>query len=120
MQYVNTGPPNNYTAVSQQGYACQSSPGWSTAPPGYSVAPFSGCNVPTQWYNYTSKIYRWSNELRLQSKENGGWLHWLIGTYWERTRIDTSDFYAIPGLVPSGAAFQYYASYYNVTKPQRP
>jgi iron complex outermembrane receptor protein len=120
MQYVNTGPPNDYTAVSQQGFACQTSPGWSTAPSGYAVAPFSGCNVPTQWYNYTEKIYRWSNELRLQSKEDGGWLHWLIGTYWERTRIDTSDYYAIPGLVPSGDAFQSYASYYNITKPPRP
>ena len=23
MQYVNTGPPNNYTAVNRQGFACQ-------------------------------------------------------------------------------------------------
>ena len=72
MQYVNTGPPNNYTAVSQQGFTCQTGPGWSAIPPGYQTAPFTGCNVPTQYYNYTSKIYRWSNELRLQSKEDSG------------------------------------------------
>jgi iron complex outermembrane recepter protein len=115
MQYVNTGPPNNYTAVSRQGFTCLTSPGW---PPGTS-APFSGCNVPTQSYNYTSKVYRWSHELRLQSKENGGWFHWLLGGYWERTRQDISDYYAIPGLQPSGSAFQYYASYYGVSKPAR-
>ena len=56
----------------------------------------------------------------MQSKEDGGWLHWLVGAYWERTREDASSYYAIPGLQPAGAAFQYYASYYGVTKPPRP
>ena len=115
MQYVNTGPPNDYDPANRQSYTCLNGPTYS-AP----STPLSGCNVPTQWYNYTPKIYRWSNELRLQSKENSGWFHWLIGSYWERTRIDTSDYYAIPGLQPSGAAFQYYASYYGVSKPPRP
>jgi iron complex outermembrane receptor protein len=118
MQYVNTGPPNNYTPANRESFACLSGPvGNAPASP---TTPLSGCNVPTQWYNYTSKIYRWSNELRLQSKEDGGWLHWLIGGYWERTRDDATSYYAIPGLQPSGAAFQYYASYYGVTKPPRP
>ena len=120
MQYVNTGPPNNYTAVNRQGFACQTGPGWSAIPTGYQAAPFSGCGVPTQWYNYTSKVYRWSNELRLQSKEDSGlWLHWLIGAYWERTRDDISDYYAIPALKPSGDAFQYYASYYGASPSRR-
>ena len=26
MQYVNTGPPNNYTAVNRQGFTCQTGP----------------------------------------------------------------------------------------------
>ena len=57
----------------------------------------------------------------MQSKEDNGLrLHWLIGTYWERTRDDTSDYYAIPALKPNGDAFQYYASYYGGTKPPRP
>ncbi len=121
MQYVNTGPPNDYTAVNRQGFTCHTAPTWSTAPPGAALASFTGCGVPTQYYNYTTKIYRWSNELRLQSKENGGWLHWLVGAYWERTRDDTSDYYAIPALKPNGDAFQFYsAGYYSGTLPSRP
>jgi iron complex outermembrane receptor protein len=113
MQYVNTGPPNNYTAVNREAFTCLTDPT-------YGGAPFSGCNVPIQYYNYTTKTYRWSNELRLQSKENGGWLHWLVGSYWERTRENTSSYYAIPGLQTKGAAFQYYSSYYGGATPQRP
>jgi iron complex outermembrane recepter protein len=115
MQYANTGPPNNYTAVNRQAFTCLTDPTFSVP-----SAPFSGCNVPTQWYNYTDKVYRWSNELRLQSKEEGGWLHWLVGAYWERTRADSSDYYAIPGLQTKGAAFQYYSSYYGGATPARP
>jgi iron complex outermembrane recepter protein len=115
MQYVNTGPPNNYTAANRESYTCLNGPTYAVP-----NTPLSGCNVPTQWYNYTTKVYRWSNELRLQSKENGGWFHWLLGGYWERTRENVSDYYALPGLQPNGAAFQYYASYYGVSKPSRP
>jgi outer membrane receptor protein involved in Fe transport len=118
MQYVNTGPPNNYTAANRESFTCLSGPVGSA--PASPSTPLSGCNVPIQYYNYTDKVYRWSNELRLQSKENGGWVHWLIGAYWERTRSDQNSYYTIPGLQPAGAAFQYYASYYGVTKPQRP
>jgi outer membrane receptor protein involved in Fe transport len=119
MQYVNTGPPNNYTAANRESFTCLSGPvGDAPASP---ATPLTGCSVPTQYYNYTSKSYRWSNELRLQSKEDSGWwFHWLIGTYWERTRENSSSDYFIPGLQPSGAQFQYYASYYGVTKPARP
>jgi iron complex outermembrane recepter protein len=117
MQYVNTGPPNNYTAANRQSYTCLNGP---TGNPATAGTPLSDCNVPTQYYNYTSKVYRWSHEARLQSKDSDFWFHWLVGSYWERTRQDISDFYAIPGLQPSGAAFQYYASYYNITKPPRP
>jgi outer membrane receptor protein involved in Fe transport len=122
MQYVHTGPPNNYTAANRQSFTCLNGP-TLLAP----NTPLSGCNVPIQYYNYTNKSYRWSNELRLQSKEDGGWAHWLVGAYWERTRSDTSELYSIPGLQPSGAGFQqpgnpyaYYASYYGITKPSRP
>jgi len=113
MQYANTGPPNNYTAVNRQAFTCLNDPTFGTG-------SFSGCNVPTQWYNYTDKVYRWSSELRLQSKEEGFWLHWLVGAYWERTRADSSDYYAIPGLQTKGAAFQYYSSYYGGATPSRP
>jgi outer membrane receptor protein involved in Fe transport len=113
MQYVNTGPPNNYTAVNREAFTCLSDPT-------FGGTPFSGCNVPIQYYNYTTKTYRWSNELRLQSKENGGWLHWLVGAYWERTRENSNSYYAIPGLQTKGAAFQYYSSYYGGAMPQRP
>jgi iron complex outermembrane recepter protein len=117
MQYVNTGPPNNYTAANRQSFTCLNGP---TGNPATAGTPLTDCNVPAQYYNYTSKVYRWSHELRLQSKESDWWFHWLAGSYWERTRQDISDFYAIPGLQPNGAAFQYYASYYNITKPPRP
>jgi iron complex outermembrane recepter protein len=123
MQYANTGPPNDYTAVNRQAFACQTAPTtWSTAPKGNVLAPFSGCGVPTQYYNYTTKVYRWSNELRLQSKDDSGLpFHWLIGAYWERTRDDTSDYYAIPALKPNGDAFQYYSNYYGGgNNPSRP
>ncbi len=48
---------------------------------GYSAAAM--CRI--QYYDYRNNVDRWSNELRLQSKE-GGWVHWLVGAYWEKTR----------------------------------
>ena len=136
MQYVNSGPPKNVTAVSAQGFTCATDPTYSgllaglqakagvpvTAVPG---TAFSGCAAPTQYYDYSQHIERWSNELRLQSKA-GGSLHWLGGVYWEKTRDKYSDYFHMPGLNTSGQAWQYenlYYSYYygspsKLTPPQ--
>ena len=127
MQYVNTGPPTSLTAASRQAFTCRTDPIYSTSVPPNTAQPFSGCNVPTQYYNYTTHIDRWSNELRLQSKE-GGWFHWLLGAYWEKTREIYSDYYAMPGLqayespsMPGSQAWQYYNLYYGqTTKPPKP
>ena len=112
MQYlnVNATPPNpSYNATSQQGFTCLTDPISSGG-----TAPFSGCKVPIQYFDNASNIKRWSNELRLASKE-GGWFHWLVGTYWERTIEASRDYYHIPGLQTSGQAWQNAtASYYDV------
>jgi iron complex outermembrane recepter protein len=105
MQYIHTGSLN---ATSQQAYDCQTDP---IDNPGVG---FTGCKVPTQWYDYDANTDRWSNELRLQSKE-GGRLHWLIGTYWEKTRGFVTDYYHMPGLQTSGAAWQVTAYSYGQT-----
>jgi outer membrane receptor protein involved in Fe transport len=106
MQYVNTGPPSSLTAASLQSFDCLTDPINGTG--------YSGCKVPIQYYEYDQHIDRWSNELRLQSKE-GGWLHWLVGTYWEKTRENYTDYYHMPGLQTSGQQWQAYAAYYGQT-----
>jgi iron complex outermembrane receptor protein len=105
MQYVNTGPPDNLTAAYQQSYTCLTDP--------FNGAGYSGCKVPIQYYDYINNVDRWSNELRLQSKA-GGFIHWLGGVYWEKTRELTSDYFHMPGLQAGGQAWQAAtASYYN-------
>jgi outer membrane receptor protein involved in Fe transport len=85
----------------QEGYECLHDPY-------YSGTPFSGCNVPTQSYEYHTNPERWSNELRLASKA-GGRLHWLVGGYWEKTRDKNSgSTYYTPGLRYDGDAWNYY------------
>lgn len=113
MQYVNASPTRN--ATTQQGYVCQTDPSHS---PG---APFSGCSAPVQWYQYDNNTTRWSNELRIQSK-NGSWFHWLIGGYWEQTKNPYDNYYHMPGLKYQGEAWQATAaSYYDPgAKPPRP
>ncbi len=115
MQYVNTGPPSNLTAPYPQGFTCQTDPYWGGA-----GTPYSGCNVPIQYYDYIQNVQRWSNELRLQSKE-GGRLHWLGGAYWEKTIDPYSSYYHMPGLQTTSQAWQYYNNYYQQTlKPPKP
>jgi iron complex outermembrane receptor protein len=119
MQYVNTGPPKNVTAVGVQGFTCLTDPTYSTLLTG-TTQPFSGCNVPTQYYDYIQHIDRWSHELRLQSKQ-GGWFHWLLGAYWEKTRDIYSDYYHMPGLQTASQGWQYYNQYYGATTaPPKP
>jgi outer membrane receptor protein involved in Fe transport len=103
MQYINSGPPSFLTATSQQAYTCLTDPIYG--------AGFSGCKVPTLSYDYRTKTERWSNELRLQSKA-GGRVHWLLGAYWEKTRETYGDYYHMPGLQPTGEAYQAAAAYY--------
>jgi len=103
MQYINTGTLN---ASGRQAFSCLTDP--------VNGAGFSGCNAPTQYYDYIQHVDRWSNELRLQSKE-GGRFHWLGGVYWEKTRDVYSNYYHMPGLQTSGQAWQYYAAYYGQT-----
>jgi len=117
MQYINSSP--SYNATTQQSNNCLTGPtnGTPTIPSG--ASPFGSCNPSVQYYDYISHIDRWSNELRLQSKP-GGRLHWSVGAYWEKTRDIYSDYFHMPGLQSKGQAWQYYASYYGITKPPAP
>jgi len=109
MQYVHTG---SFNATSRQAFDCLTDPINGTG--------FSGCNVPIQYFDNTQRSDRLSDELRLQSKE-GGRFHWLIGTYWEKTRNYYTNAYVLPGLQTSGQQFTAYASYYGtIGKPVKP
>lgn len=103
----------NYQGGAQEGITCLDDPT-------YGSGSFSGCNVPTQFYEYHTNPERWSNELRLASKPQGRF-HWLAGLYWEKTRDKNSgSTYFNPGLQTEGAAFQYYAYYYGTTSSSLP
>ncbi len=67
----------NFTPAAAQRRA---SPACRRATPVYDLfgRPYTGCNVPTQSYEYHTNPERWSDELRLASK-TGGRLHWLRG-----------------------------------------
>lgn len=109
----------NYNGGSQEGFTCLTDPYYSPLL-GSSATTFSGCNPAVQYYSYSDNPRRWSNELRLVSKE-GGRLHWLAGLYWEKTvdRNYGSTFY-MPGLQYGGDAFQYELQYYNLTQRTLP
>jgi iron complex outermembrane recepter protein len=99
----------NYQGGANEGVTCLNDPVYGTG-------PYAGCNVPIQYYEYHTNPQRWSDELRLASKA-GGWFHWLVGLYWEKTRDDSSgSTYYMPGLRTNSPAFQYY-NYYNGTPP---
>ncbi|HTV96537.1 MAG TPA: TonB-dependent receptor [Steroidobacteraceae bacterium] len=106
MQYVNVSP--SFNATTQQAFDCLTDP--------INGSGFSGCKTPIQYYDYITHTDRWSNELRLQSK-GGGWFHWLIGGYWEKTREFIDDYYHMPGLQVNGQQYQAFASYYGQTMP---
>jgi iron complex outermembrane receptor protein len=109
MQYLNVSPGfGGYNATTQQYYDCVTDP--------YHGAGYSGCGPANQWYDYVTHTDRWSNELRLQSKE-GGRIHWLVGAYWEKTREFYSDFFTMPSLQVNGQAFQATSAYYGATTP---
>ncbi|MFZ1100042.1 MAG: TonB-dependent receptor [Steroidobacteraceae bacterium] len=103
----------NYLGGAQEGFTCQNDPVYGTG-------PYSGCKVPLQYYEYHTNPERWSDELRLVSKQ-GGRFHWLVGTYWEKTRDRNSgSTYFMPGLQTGGAAFQYENAYYGTTGSSLP
>ena len=107
MQYLNqyANPPDAYfNASTQQAFTCLTDP--------FNGGGFSGCKPPIQYYDYDQHIERWSNELRLQSKE-GGRFHWLGGLYWEKTRDPYTNIYHMPGLQTAGQQWQATTSYYN-------
>ncbi|HEY2685166.1 MAG TPA: TonB-dependent receptor plug domain-containing protein [Steroidobacteraceae bacterium] len=108
MQYINTG---SLSAASQQGYTCLTDPVSTGGASGY-----TGCQAPIQYYDYINHIDRWSNEVRLQSKQDkDSWFHWLAGAYWEKTRDIFSNEYHMPGQQTSGTAWQGTAYYYGQT-----
>lgn len=114
MQYLNqyANPPEPYfNASTQQAYDCVTDP--------FNGAGYSGCKAPIQYFDYDQKIDRWSNELRLASKE-GGRFHWLVGTYWEKTRDLITNYYHMPGLQASGQAWQAETAYYYNAGAQPP
>ncbi len=103
----------NYQGGAQQGFDCLNDPT-------YGGGDFTGCNVPTQFYEFHSNPERWSDELRLASKP-GGRFHWLAGLYWEKTRDKNSgSTFLMPGLRTDGAAFQYYTALYGTTMSSLP
>lgn len=107
MQYLNQykNPPNaSFNASTQQAFTCLTDP--------FNGSGFSGCKAPVQYYDYDQHIERWSNELRLQSKE-GGRLHWLGGLYWEKTRAPVTNIFHMPGLQTAGQQWQATTAYYN-------
>jgi iron complex outermembrane receptor protein len=107
MQYLNqyANPPDAYfNASTQQAFTCLTDP--------FNGSGYSGCKAPIQYYDYDQHIERWSNELRLQSKE-GGRFHWLGGLYWEKTREPVTNIYHMPGLQTSGQQWNATTAYYN-------
>jgi iron complex outermembrane recepter protein len=118
-------PPTGYPGT-QEGFTCLTDPYYSLnlqslglLPVG-PASPFFGCNPALQYYSYNVDPQRWSNELRLASKE-GGRFHWLAGLYWERT-LDRnySNTYYMPGLQYGGQAFQYELSTYGISQRTLP
>ncbi|HUL17925.1 MAG TPA: TonB-dependent receptor [Steroidobacteraceae bacterium] len=106
MQNFNWGAPDAGFPGTQEGLTCLNDPY-------FGGGPYSGCNVPTQSYEYHTNPERWSDELRLLSK-TGGRLHWLVGAYWEKTRDKNSgSTYYIPGLRTNGKAYEHFNYYYN-------
>ncbi|HEY0342070.1 MAG TPA: TonB-dependent receptor, partial [Steroidobacteraceae bacterium] len=103
----------NYKGGAQEGFTCLNDPNYGTS------ATFDNCNVPTQFFEYHTNPRRWSEEVRLVSKE-GGRFHWLAGYYWERTQNDSGSQYYMPGLQPDGAAFQSYLAYYGTSMSSLP
>jgi outer membrane receptor protein involved in Fe transport len=107
MQYLNqyANPPDAYfNASTQQAYDCLTDP--------FNGAGFSGCKPANQYYDYNNDVDRFSNELRLASKE-GGWIHWLGGVYWEKTHEKIYDIFHMPGLQTAGQQWQAETAYYN-------
>ncbi|NNM62313.1 MAG: TonB-dependent receptor [Steroidobacteraceae bacterium] len=105
VQYVNTP---KVTPATIQAFACQGYDSTTTPP------TFSGCNVPTLYYNYRDQVFRWSHELRLQSKP-GGRTHWTVGLYFEQTKDKYTYFYDMPGIDFQGTQAASYISYYHGT-----
>ena len=103
----------NYKGGAQEGFTCLNDPN-------YGGGPYTGCQVPTQFFEYHTNPQRWSEEVRLVSKD-GGRVHWLTGFYWERTEDKNSGSqYYMPGLQPDGAAFQSYLAYYGTSMSSLP
>ena len=112
MQYLNVTPGvGGFNGTTQQSYVCAHGPNY-----GNTNEAFSGCNVPILYYDYINDTSRWSNELRLQSKE-GGWFHWLLGSYWEKTKNPYFNYYHMPGMQYKGDAWQAAAVSYGSSLP---
>jgi iron complex outermembrane recepter protein len=117
MQYLNVTPGvGGFNATTQQSYVCAHGPTYTNP-----TEAFSGCNAPIQYYDYDNDTSRWSNEVRLQSKEGEGrWFHWLLGSYWEKTKNPYFNYYHMPGMQYKGDAWQATsASYYNTLPPPK-
>jgi hypothetical protein len=92
--------------LDQQAYTCLTDPDQRGG--------FSGCKAPIQYYDYIQHIDRWSNELRLASKE-GGRFHWLGGAVLGKDPEHLTNYYHMPGLQTSGEAWQATAASYGQT-----
>lgn len=112
MQYVHTA---TVSAGGRQAFTCKTDPYSSLG-----ALNYTGCNVPTLYYDYIVNSERWSHELRLQSKP-GKPLHWLAGLYWQKTKSPYNNYFHMPGLRTDGAQWQSYVQYNGTTtKPPAP
>ena len=64
-----------------------------------------GCKVPTMYGEVTGAIYRWSSELRLQSR-SGATVQWTLGAYWEKTQDPYDGFEHLPNINFNGEPAQ--------------
>ncbi len=96
MQYVNTGPPDNLTAASQQAYTCLTDPYLRRR----ALTAAARCPSNTTTTGTTSIVGRMSCGC---NPRTGGRIHWLGGVYWEKTRELIGDYFHMPGLQTAGA-----------------
>jgi outer membrane receptor protein involved in Fe transport len=108
MQYINTGPPSNLTAPSRQAFDCLTDPVSSGG-----TLPFSGCKVPIQYYDYSTKTTAGPMNCACSRRKAAASLAGrpVLGKV---ARL-LAEFYHMPGLQTSGAQWQAYAAYYGQT-----
>ncbi len=115
MENFNAGakshPP---TAIgTQEGFTCLNDP--STA-----AARYTGCNVPTQYYEYHTNPQRWSDELRLVIQAGRPISLARRAVLGEDRGQEYRQHLLHARTANQGAAFQYYLNYNQLRSPSLP